>query len=80
MKRFFAAAVPHMSVFALDQDSHCSYAFDQEQQAVTDEMCSRIGCSFTVTPAARYGNRLRNARAVTGILFRLCSQKVLKIF
>ena len=47
-----------MSVFALDQDSHCSYEFYQEQQEVIDEMCNRLGYNFTVTSAARYGNKL----------------------
>ncbi len=50
--------IPHMSIFALDQDSHCSYEFYQEQKDVIDEMCNRIGYNFTVTSAARYENKL----------------------
>ena len=50
--------IPHMSVFALDQDSHCSYEFYQEQKAVIDEMCNKMGYNFTVTSAVRYGNKL----------------------
>ena len=50
--------IPHMSIFALDQDSHCSYEFYQEQKDVIDEMCNRIGYNFNVTSAARYGNKL----------------------
>jgi len=50
--------IPHMSVFALDQDSNCSYGFYQEQKDVIDEMCNRIGYNFTVTSAARYENKL----------------------
>ncbi len=50
--------IPHMSIFALDQDSHCSYEFYQEQKDVIDEMCNRIGYNFTVTSAARYEDKL----------------------
>ena len=59
--------IPHMSVFALDQDSHCSYEFYQEQQAVIDEMCNRLGYNFTVTSAARYGNKLAVRIKNTGL-------------
>ena len=59
--------IPHMSVFALDQDSHCSYEFYQEQQEVIDEMCNRIGYNFTVTSAARYGNKLAVRIKNTGL-------------
>ena len=47
-----------MSIFALDQDSHCSYEFYQEQKDVIDEMCNRIGYNFIVTSADRYVNKL----------------------
>ncbi len=50
--------IPHMSIFALDQDSHCSYGFYQEQKDVIDEMCNRIGYNFTVTSAVQYENQL----------------------
>ncbi|MCR4646059.1 MAG: beta-galactosidase [Oscillospiraceae bacterium] len=50
--------IPHMSIFALDQDSNCSYGFYLEQKDVIDEMCNRIGYHFTVTSAARYDNKL----------------------
>ena len=59
--------IPHMSVFALDQDSHCSYEFYQEQKAVIDEMCNKIGYNFTVTSAARYGNKLAVRIKNTGL-------------
>ena len=59
--------IPHMSVFALDQDSHCSYEFYQEQQAVIDEMCNRLGYNFTVTSAKRNGNRLQVTIRNTGL-------------
>lgn len=50
--------IPHMSIFALDQDSNCSYTFYQEQKDVIDEMCNKMGYNFTVTSAVRYGNKL----------------------
>ena len=50
--------IPHMSIFALDQDSNCSYEFYQEQKEVIDEMCNRMGYNFTVTSAVRYDNQL----------------------
>ena len=59
--------IPHMSVFALDQDSDCSYVFYKEQKAVIDEMCSRLGYNFTVTSAARYGSRLAVRIRNTGL-------------
>ena len=59
--------IPHMSVFALDQDSHCSYEFYQEQQEVIDEMCNRLGYNFTVTSATRYGNKLAVKIKNTGL-------------
>ncbi len=59
--------IPHMSIFALDQDSHCSYEFYQEQKDVIDEMCNRIGYNFTVTAAARSGNKLAVKIKNTGL-------------
>ena len=50
--------IPHMSVFALDQDSNCSFGFYQEQKEIIDEMCNKMGYNFTVTSAVRYGNKL----------------------
>lgn len=50
--------IPHMSIFALDQDSNCSYEFYKEQKDVIDEMCNRLGYNFTVSSAARYNNKL----------------------
>ena len=50
--------IPHMSIFALDQDSNCSYSFYQEQKDVIDEMCNKMGYNFTLTSAVRYGNKL----------------------
>ena len=59
--------IPHMSIFALDQDSHCSYEFYREQKDVIDEMCNRLGYNFTVTSAARYGNKLAVRIKNTGL-------------
>ncbi len=59
--------IPHMSIFALDQDSHCSYEFYQEQKDVIDEMCNKIGYNFTVTSAVRYGNKLALRIKNTGL-------------
>ena len=59
--------IPHMSVFALDQDSHCSYEFYQEQKDIIDEMCNKMGYNFTVTSAARYGNKLAVRIKNTGL-------------
>ena len=50
--------ISHLSIFALDQDSNCSYGFYNEQKAIIDEMCNRLGYNFTVTSATRYDNRL----------------------
>ncbi len=50
--------IPHMSIFALDQDSNCSFGFYREQKDVIDEMCNKLGYNFTVTSAVRYGNKL----------------------
>jgi len=50
--------IPHMSIFALDQDSNCSYTFYQEQKDVIDEMCNKMGYNFTVTSAVQYGSKL----------------------
>ncbi|MBO4878256.1 MAG: beta-galactosidase [Ruminococcus sp.] len=59
--------IPHMSIFALDQDSHCSYEFYKEQKEVIDEMCNKLGYNFTVTSAARYDNKLRVTIKNTGL-------------
>ena len=50
--------ISHLSIFALDQDSNCSYTFYQEQKDVIDEMCNRLGYNFTVTSAELYGKEL----------------------
>lgn len=59
--------IPHMSVFALDQDSNSSYDFYKEQKDVIDEMCNRLGYNFTVTSAARYENKLAVRIRNTGL-------------
>ncbi|NLT10732.1 MAG: hypothetical protein GXY08_14740 [Ruminococcus sp.] len=59
--------IPHMSIFALDQDSNCSYGFYKEQKAVIDEMCNRLGYNFTVTSAALYDNKLAVRIKNTGL-------------
>lgn len=50
--------ISHLSIYALDQDSNCSYEFYKEQKDVIDEMCNRLGYNFTVTSAKRNDNRL----------------------
>ena len=50
--------ISHMSIYALDQDSNCSYKFYNEQKEVIDEMCNRLGYNFTVTSARRNDNKL----------------------
>lgn len=50
--------ISHLSIYALDQDSNCSYEFYKEQKDVIDEMCNRLGYNFTVTSAKRNGNQL----------------------
>lgn len=59
--------IPHMSIFALDQDSNCSYNFYREQKDIIDEMCNRLGYNFTVTSAALYGNKLAVRIKNTGL-------------
>ena len=59
--------IGHLSILALDQDSHCSYEFYQEQQEVIDEMCNRIGYNYTVTSAKRNGNKLLVTIKNTGV-------------
>ncbi len=50
--------ISHLTIFALDQDSNCSYGFYNEQKDIIDEMCNRLGYNYTVTSAALYGNKL----------------------
>ena len=50
--------ISHLSIFALDQDSNCSYIFYQEQKPIIDEMCNRLGYNYTVTSAALHGKKL----------------------
>ena len=50
--------IAHLSIFALDQDSNCSYIFYQEQKPIIDEMCNRIGYNYTVTSAELHGRKL----------------------
>ena len=59
--------ISHLSIFALDQDSYCSYDFYREQKSVIDGMCNRLGYNYTVTAAARYGNTLRVTIKNTGL-------------
>ena len=59
--------ISHMSIYALDQDSNCSYKFYKEQKEVIDEMCNRLGYNFTVTSAKRNGNKLLVTIKNTGL-------------
>ncbi len=59
--------ISHLSIFALDQDSNCSYGFYNEQKAVIDEMCNRLGYNFTVVNAARKNNKLAVTIKNTGL-------------
>ncbi len=59
--------ISHMSIYALDQDSNCSYNFYREQKEVIDEMCNRLGYNFTVTSAKRNGNQLLVTIKNTGL-------------
>ncbi len=59
--------IGHLSIMALDQDSHCSYEFYQEQKEIIDAMCNRIGYNYTVTSAKRNGNRLLVTIRNTGV-------------
>lgn len=71
--------IPHLTITALDQDSHCGYEFYKEQKAVIDEMQNRIGYNFTVTSAKRNGNRLQIKIKNTGVApcyfnIKLCAE------
>ncbi len=59
--------ISHMSIYALDQDSNCSYKFYKEQKEVIDEMCNRLGYNFTVTSAKRNDNKLLVTIKNTGL-------------
>ena len=59
--------ISHMSIFALDQDSHSSYEFYLEQKDVIDEMCNRLGYNYTVTSAKLNGNKLKVKIKNTGL-------------
>ncbi|MBO4496035.1 MAG: DUF4214 domain-containing protein [Clostridiales bacterium] len=59
--------ISHLSIFALDQDSNCSYDFYKEQKSVIDEMCNRLGYNYTVTSAGLYGNKLAVTIKNTGL-------------
>ncbi|MBR3042248.1 MAG: Ig-like domain-containing protein [Eubacterium sp.] len=59
--------ISHLSIFAFDQDSHCSYEFYNENKDVIDEMCNRLGYNFTVTSAERLGNKLAITIKNTGL-------------
>ena len=59
--------ISHMSIYALDQDSNCSYKFYKEQKEVIDEMCNRLGYNFTVTSAKRNGSKLLVTIKNTGL-------------
>lgn len=59
--------ISHMSIYALDQDSNCSYKFYNEQKEVIDEMCNRLGYNFTVTSAKRNGSKLLVTIKNTGL-------------
>lgn len=71
--------IPHLTITALDQDSHCGYEFYKEQKAVVDEMVNRIGYNFTVTSAKRNGNKLQIKIKNTGVApsyfnIKLCAE------
>ncbi len=59
--------IAHLSMFQLDQESDCGYNIYNEQKAVVEEMCNRLGYNFTVTSAARYDNKLIVAIKNTGL-------------
>ena len=59
--------ISHLSIYALDQDSNCSYKFYKEQKEVIDEMCNRLGYNFTVTSAKRNDNQLLVTIKNTGL-------------
>ena len=59
--------ISHMSIYALDQDSNCSYKFYREQKNIIDEMCNRLGYNFTVTSAKRNDNKLLVTIKNTGL-------------
>ncbi|MBR5348921.1 MAG: beta-galactosidase [Lachnospiraceae bacterium] len=59
--------ISHLSIFALDQDSNCSYDFYNEQKAVIDEMCNRLGYNFTAVNAVRLDNKLAVTIRNTGL-------------
>ena len=50
--------IGHLTFFAIDQDSGCGYDIYREHQSLLDSTCKRLGYDFTVTYAARYGNKL----------------------
>ena len=71
--------ISHLSIYALDQDSYCSYTFYQEQKDVIDEMCNRLGYNFTVISAERLNNKLAITIKNTGLApaffnIRLCAE------
>ncbi|MBO4863710.1 MAG: Ig-like domain-containing protein [Lachnospiraceae bacterium] len=59
--------ISHLSIYALDQDSYCSYTFYKEQKNVIDEMCNRLGYNFTVISAERLNNKLAITVKNTGL-------------
>jgi|GEM_PF-712459 len=59
--------ISHLSIYALDQDSNCSYDFYREQKKTIDEMCNRLGYNFTAVNAARRDNKLAVTIRNTGL-------------
>ncbi|MBR6366133.1 MAG: beta-galactosidase [Lachnospiraceae bacterium] len=59
--------ISHLSIYALDQDSNCSYEFYKEQKSTIDAMCNRLGYNFTVVNAARLNNKLAVTIKNTGL-------------
>ncbi len=51
--------IPHLTFFAIDQDSGCGFEIYRDHKDLIDEMCNRLGYNFTVTSAKRNGNKLK---------------------
>ncbi len=71
--------IPHLSIYALDQDGTGSANFYSEQKTIIDEMCNRLGYDFSVTSAKRSGNQLKVVIENKGVApaffdIRLCAE------
>lgn len=71
--------IPHLSIYALDQEGSASDTIYREQKTVIDEMCNRLGYDFSVTSAKRSGNQLKVVIENKGVApaffdIRLCAE------